>query len=77
MSDFLLDGLQWPAMIITLFSTWCVASQTKKVRWFGFFSFIISNFLWVLWALHTEAYAIIVLQIGLLLLNIRGIVKNE
>lgn len=77
MSDFLLNGLQWPAMVTTLISAWLVASQSKKIRWFGFASFILSNFLWVAWGLYVEAYAVIVMQVGLLILNIRGVVKND
>ncbi len=67
---------QWPAMALTLLSAWLVASQSKSKRGLGFWSFIISNFLWVLWAWQVQAYAVILMQIGLLLLNIRGLYKN-
>jgi dolichol kinase len=77
LKDALLIFLQWPAMIATLISAWMVASQSKQKRVLGFLTFIISNFLWILWGWHDGAYALIVMQLGLLFLNIRGAVKNE
>lgn len=68
--------LQWPAMAATLFSAWLIASQSKKKRSWGFWCFILSNILWVLWGWQAGAYALIFMQIGLLILNIRGIFKN-
>ena len=76
MPDELFNFLQWPAMIATLLSAWLVASQTKHKRGLGFWIFILSNILWVLWGWHDGAYALIAMQFGLLLLNIRGAVKN-
>ncbi|MES2500667.1 MAG: hypothetical protein V4605_07425 [Pseudomonadota bacterium] len=63
-------------MATTLISAWLVASQSKPKRGWGFWIFIISNILWVLWGWHAHAYALIVMQIGLLFLNIRGVFKN-
>lgn len=77
MSDILLNAMQWPAMVVTLISAWLVASQSKRKRSWGFWSFILSNILWMIWGVHVQAYAVIVLQIGLLALNIRGALKNE
>jgi hypothetical protein len=77
LENALLIFLQWPAMMTTLISAWMVASQSKQKRVLGFLSFIISNFLWILWGWHDGAYALIVMQLGLLFLNIRGAVKNE
>ena len=76
MPDELFNFLQWPAMIATLLSAWLVASQTKHKRGLGFWIFILSNILGVLWGWHDGAYALIAMQFGLLLLNIRGAVKN-
>ena len=77
MLDAGLNFLQWPAMVTTLISAWLVASQSKQKRGLGFWSFIISNVLWVLWGWHDGAYALILMQIGLLFLNIRGAIKNK
>ena len=76
MSDELLGLLQWPAMATTLLSAWLVASDSKHKRGLGFWIFILSNILWVLWGWHDGAIALIAMQIGLLLLNIRGVFKN-
>ncbi len=72
-----LEAVQWPAMAITLLSAWLIASQSKSKRSLGFWLFVISNGLWVIWGWHVGAYALIVLQIGLLFLNLRGARKNE
>jgi hypothetical protein len=42
----------------------------------GFSCFIVSNILWVIWGLHTNAYALIVLQFCLCAMNLRGFRKN-
>lgn len=76
MNDFI-NMLQWPAMTVTLYSAWLVASQSKKRREHGFLWFLLSNILWVIWGLHDEAYALVALQVGLASLNIRGVLKNN
>ncbi len=72
-----LDWLQWPAMIITVVAAWFVASQSKLKRVIGFWCFLFSNVLWVVWGWQDEAYALIALQIALAGLNIRGALKND
>jgi hypothetical protein len=69
--------LQWPAMVATLLSAWLVASQIKWRRHWGFWIFLLSNVLWGVWAWHDHAYALVALQLGLAVLNIRGVRKNE
>ena len=76
MLESVLSFLQWPAMVVTLLSAWLVGSQSKSKRGWGFWSFILSNFLWVFWAWNIHAYALIFMQIGLFLLNVRGLSKN-
>jgi len=73
----MIDWLQWPAMAATLVAAWLVASQRRRPRLAGFALFVVSNVLWIAWALPIGAHALIVLQIGLFVLNLRGIRKNE
>ena len=73
----MLDAVQWPAMAVTLVAAWLVASRDKKRRAHGFWWFIASNILWVVWAWHTDAWALIALQVGLFAMNVRGALKNE
>jgi len=73
----LLDAVQWPAMVVTLLAAWLVASQAKRQRKLGFWFFILSNALWIVWALHAKAYALVILQFGLFALNVRGTRTNE
>lgn len=75
--DDALDALQWPAMAATLIAAWLVGSQSKHKRVWGFVCFLVSNLLWVVWGWHDQAYALIVLQVGLFALNLRGARKNE
>ena len=77
MSEALLDAIQWPAMVVTLLAAWLVGSQQKRRRSLGFWAFIASNILWTAWALHAGAWALIVLQAGLFVTNLRGARKNE
>jgi hypothetical protein len=72
-----LHQLQWPAMIVTVLAAWLVASQSKRRREVGFWCFLLSNVLWVIWGWHDGAYALVTLQIALAALNIRGVYKND
>ena len=73
----LLDAMQWPAMAVTLIAAWLVASTRKGRREKGFWWFIASNVLWIVWGWHAHAWALIALQVGLFAMNVRGAVKNE
>jgi len=72
-----IDALQWPAMIVTVMAAWMVGSQRKFKRNWGFWLFLLSNVLWISWGLHDAAYALIVLQVALAILNIRGAMKSQ
>ena len=71
-----LDWIQWPAMAVTVVAAWMIASQKKFKRNWAFWLFLLSNVLWIVWGVHDAAYALIVLQLALAILNIRGAVKN-
>ena len=64
-------------MVVTVSAAWLVASQRKLKRNWGFWLFLLSNLLWIGWGLYERAYALIVLQVCLALLNIRGATKNQ
>ncbi len=64
-------------MVITLTAAWLVASQSTRKRTIGFWCFVASNILWIAWGVHAQAYALIALQIGLFVLNLRGVRKND
>jgi hypothetical protein len=49
----------------------------KFKRNWGFWLFLLSNVLWIVWGVHDHAYALIFLQLCLAFLNIRGAVKNQ
>ena len=72
-----LNFIQWPAMVTTLVASWLVASHTSRKRTWGFWFFLLSNVLWIAWGWHSQAYALITLQVGLAVMNIRGVKKND
>jgi hypothetical protein len=71
-----LDLVQWPAMIVTVAASWYVASTRRERRSVGFWLFLLSNVLWVIWGIHASAYALIALQACLAVMNVRGEWKN-
>jgi hypothetical protein len=73
----MLDLIQWPAMAVTVIAAWMVGSQRKFKRNWGFWLFLCSNVLWIVWGWQDRAYALIVLQLCLAFLNIRGALKNR
>lgn len=72
-----LDLLQWPAMLVTLVAAWLVASPKKGHRKVGFWVFLLSNVLWIVWGANAQSWALVALQIGLMAMNIRGAVKSN
>jgi hypothetical protein len=71
------DWVQWPAMIVTVISSWLVASRHKRHRAWGFWTFLLSNVLWVAWGVPNNAWALVALQVALAGMNIRGVRKTE
>ena len=72
-----LDAIQWPAMVVTIVAAALVASKSEHRRNVGFWVFLVSNALWVVWGLHSQSYALVVLQISLAAMNIRGASKTS
>lgn len=64
-------------MMVTVVAAWFVASSRKDRRQMGFWLFLLSNVLWVVWGIHARAYALIVLQLCLAVMNIRGEMRNS
>ena len=72
-----IDWVQWPAMLITILAAWLAASSRPERREIGFWCFLGSNALWILWGWHASAWALIVLQFALAAMNIRGVRNND
>jgi hypothetical protein len=64
-------------MVVTIAATWMVASLSRRQRIYGFWIFLLSNVLWISWGWLADAYALIILQIALIAMNIRGVFKND
>ena len=73
----MLDLVQWPAFAASLAAAYLVGSNAKGRRNTGFWVFLLSNVLWVVWGIYTQAWALIALQVGLAALNVRGVFMTE
>lgn len=72
-----LHQLQWLAMTVTILAAWLIGSRSKRRRVVGFWCFLVSNGLWIVWGWHDEAFALVTLQLALAILNFRGVYKND
>lgn len=72
-----LSWIQWPAFVASLSAAWLVGSRHRRRRNTGFWVFLVSNALWIAWGWQTQAWALISLQLGLAVLNVRGLLKSE
>ena len=64
-------------MAVTITAAWLVASRARRKRIAGFWCFLLSNVLWIGWAWHDSAYALLVLQMSLIVTNLRGLMRND
>ena len=69
--------LEWPAMAISLAAAWWMGSRKAQKRVVAFIMLIVGNLMWIAWGWGAQAWALIALNVGLMALNVRGIVKNE
>jgi hypothetical protein len=75
--DDMLALLQWPAMAVSLAAAWWLGSPRPGQRIVAFCLLIVGNLMWIAWGWGEDARALIALNIGLMALNVRGILKNE
>jgi hypothetical protein len=72
-----MDLIQWPAMVVTVAAAWGAGSERRFRRRAGFWLFLLSNVLWIAWGWHVRAWALILLQVFLAAMNVRGAQNNE
>ncbi len=73
----LLQFVQWPAMIVTLLAAWLMTFRNASRRLWAFRLFVLSNVLWIVWGVFSQAYSLVFLQLGLFLINLKGVEKLE
>ena len=71
------DLIQWPAMAVTVAAAWFTASRIKERREVGFWLFLMSNALWMVWGFYARAWALLILQVCLAFMNVRGARNND
>ncbi len=76
MEDFV-AYLEWPAMAVSLIAAWWLGSTKPKKRILAFCLLIVGNLMWIAWGWGDGAWALIALNVGLMGLNVRAILKNE
>ncbi|MCC7126065.1 MAG: hypothetical protein IT178_14540 [Acidobacteria bacterium] len=59
-------------MLATAVAAWAVGSRHAGRRVSGFRLFLASNVLWAVWGAGAAAWAVVVLQLVLAALNVRG-----
>ncbi len=64
-------------MAISLAAAWYMGSKKADKRIVAFWMLIVGNLMWIAWGWGESAWALIALNVGLLGLNVRGILKNE
>jgi hypothetical protein len=69
--------LEWPAMAISLAAAYWLGSTRPKKRIVAFGMLILGNLMWIAWGWGDGAWALIALNVGLMALNVRAIIKNE
>jgi hypothetical protein len=60
-------------MLVTVAASWYVGSTRKGRRKLGFWLFLLSNLMWSVWGFEAHAYALIALQLFLVVMNVRGL----
>lgn len=71
-----IELLQWPAMAITVLAAWFMGSGRAKRRVIAFCCFTAGNVMWVVWGKSHDAYGLIILEIIMAMMNMRGLKKN-
>ena len=66
-----------PGMAVTVAAGVLVSSSRRGRRRAGFWSFLLSNALWIGWGWQDGALALIALQFCLAVTNIRGLLNSD
>ena len=68
--------LQWPAMAISLLGAWWIGDTGRQQRHLGFAVLLVSNALWIAWAIPDRAWALLAMQAAFVFLNGRGFYES-
>ncbi len=64
-------------MAVSLAAAWWLGSKKPQKRIQSFALLILGNVMWIAWGSGEGAWALIALNVGLMALNVRAIMKNE
>ena len=59
-------------MAVSLLGSWWIGDKDRKHRHLGFVVLVVSNALWIAWAIPDNAWALLVMQAAFVFLNSRG-----
>ena len=75
MHEFI-QALQWPAMAVSLLGAWWIGDSGRQQRHLGFAVLLVSNALWIAWAIPDHAWALLTMQAAFVFLNGRGFYES-
>jgi len=58
----ILNLLQWPGLVFGLSGAPLVASRADHLKRWGFICWLVSNVCWIIWAIHTDGWALFAMQ---------------
>lgn len=73
---YLIDFLQWPALVLSIVGAWLVGGRRSNQRLAGFVLFLISNALWSAWGIGSDAWGLVITQAFFTWTSLRGIRTN-
>jgi hypothetical protein len=73
----LLAIISWLAMICTVAGTGLTASESPKVRFWGFVLYVIDSVLWITYGIPCGQYALVTQNLFLIVLSLVGVRNNR
>jgi hypothetical protein len=69
--------IQWTGALVALVGSFLVGCGDPRERFWGFWLFLFSNVLWILWARRHAAWGLLVMQLAFCVTSVRGIIGNN
>lgn len=77
MFEALLHFLQWPALVLAIAGAPLVASGIQRRVYVGFTLWLASNLCWIVWALSTATWSVLLMQVYFLFTSLAGRRNNR
>ena len=74
---FTIMWIEYPAVALSMLGSILVSSSLRKRRMTGFLIWLISNTLFIIWAIYISAWAVILMYLFFSGTSIKGFVSNK